>query len=92
MAFCQFRAGRQRGRGCPQEREWLDSQRYGAAVAADGGSNTAGDKAAQDAAWNTAEMLLRSVTREELVDPDLAAEDLVFRLFNASVRMWQRRC
>jgi len=62
---------------------WTASALMVQRVAADGGSNTAGDKAAQDDAWNTAEMLLRSVTREELVDPDLAAEDLVFRLFNA---------
>ena len=47
------------------------------------GDNEAGDRAVQDDAWDTAEMLLRSVTREELVDPELAAEDLVFRLFNA---------
>ena len=65
------------------ETGWTASALMVQRVAADGGSAPAGDKAAQDDAWNTAEMLLRSVTREELVDPALAAEDLVFRLFNA---------
>ena len=52
-------------------------------VAADGGNQTTASRAKQDDAWTTADMLLRSVTREELVDPQLAPEDLVFRLFNA---------
>ena len=52
-------------------------------VAADGGNAGVSSKAVQDDAWTTAEMLIRSVTREELVDPALAPEDLVFRLFNA---------
>ena len=52
-------------------------------VAADGGNQTTASRAEQDDAWTTADMLLRSVTREELVDPQLAPEDLVFRLFNA---------
>ena len=52
-------------------------------VAADGGNAGLSSKAVQDDAWTTAEMLIRSVTREELVDPALAPEDLVFRLFNA---------
>ena len=51
-------------------------------VAADGGNQTTTSRAEQDDAWTTADMLLRSVTREELVDPQLAPEDLVFRLFN----------
>ena len=72
---------------------WMASALMVQRVASDGGrapgvetaagDNPAGDKAVQDDAWDTAEMLLRSVTREELVDPELAAEDLVFRLFNA---------
>ena len=65
------------------ESGWTASALMVQRVAGDGGSTPAGDKAVQDDAWNTAEMLLRSVTREELVDPGLAAEDLVFRLFNA---------
>ena len=52
-------------------------------VAADGGNAGVSPKAVQDDAWTTAEMLIRSVTREELVDPALAPENLVFRLFNA---------
>jgi len=52
-------------------------------VAAEGGNAVADARAAQDDAWTTAEMLLRSVTRDELVDPALAPEDLVFRLFNS---------
>ena len=73
------------------EHGWTASALMVQRVAADGGilADGAGDGAgggvgaAQDDAWNTAEMLLRSVTREELVDPVLAPEDLVFRLFNA---------
>ena len=65
------------------ETGWTASALMVQRVASDGGKAAAGDRAAQDDAWNTAEMLLRSVTRDELVDPSLAAEDLVFRLFNA---------
>ena len=75
------------------ETGWMASALMVQRVASDGGrapgvetaagDNAAGDKAVRDDAWDTAEMLLRSVTREELVDPELAAEDLVFRLFNA---------
>ncbi|MGC6454262.1 MAG: Hsp33 family molecular chaperone HslO [Candidatus Puniceispirillaceae bacterium] len=62
---------------------WTASALMVQRVAAEGGTAGSGAGADQDDAWNTAETLLRSVTREELVDPGLAAEDLVFRLFNA---------
>ena len=65
------------------EAGWTASALMIQRVASDGGNVAAADSAAQDDAWNTAEMLLRSVTRDELVDPGLVAEDLVFRLFNA---------
>ena len=57
-------------------------------IAADGGKGTAmtwNDAAARaksDDAWHTAKTLLASVTREELLDPALSPENIVFRLFN----------
>ena len=75
------------------ETGWMASALMVQRVASDGGrapvvdkavgDKVAGGRSVQDDAWDTAEMLLRSVTRDELVDPELAAEDLVFRLFNA---------
>lgn len=62
---------------------WVASALMVQRVAADGGRSSSPSKADQDDAWTTAEMLIRSVTRDELVDPALAPEDLVFRLFNA---------
>ena len=52
-------------------------------VATDGGTLEGVSHAVRDDAWTTAEMLLRSVRRDELIDPALAPEALVFRLFNA---------
>jgi molecular chaperone Hsp33 len=52
-------------------------------VAADGGRLAGVSRDSRDDAWTAAEMLLRSVRREELVDPDLAPEALIFRLFNS---------
>ena len=63
--------------------DWVASALMVQRVAADGGKAETSDRALQEDAWNTAEMLIRSVTRDELVDPALAPEDLVFRLFNA---------
>ena len=63
--------------------DWVATALMVQRVAADGGNQTTASRAEQDDAWTTADMLLRSVTREELVDPQLAPEDLVFRLFNA---------
>ena len=62
---------------------WTASALMVQRVAADGGRSSPSSNADQDDAWTTAEMLIRSVTRDELVDPALAPEDLVFRLFNA---------
>ena len=50
-----------------------------------GGAMTWSDAAARakrDDAWNTAKTLLASVTRDELLDPSLSPENIVFRLFN----------
>ena len=63
--------------------DWVATALMVQRVAADGGKQIAASRAERDDAWTTADMLLRSVTREELVDPQLAPEDLVFRLFNA---------
>ena len=54
-------------------------------IAADGGdADPAGDaKAASDDAWHTAKTLLLSVSRGELLNPDLAPEQIIFRLFNS---------
>ncbi|MEC8110572.1 MAG: Hsp33 family molecular chaperone HslO [Pseudomonadota bacterium] len=62
---------------------WTASALMVQRVAADGGTLESVSRAVQDDAWTTAEMLLRSVRREELIDPALAPEALVFRLFNA---------
>ena len=62
---------------------WTASAMMVQRVAADGGRLAAVSRDAQDDAWMTAETLLRSVRRDELVDPTLAPESLVFRLFNA---------
>jgi molecular chaperone Hsp33 len=57
-------------------------------IAAEGGKRGAmtwSDAAAQaksDDAWNTAKTLLASVTRDELLDPALSPENIIFRLFN----------
>ena len=62
---------------------WTASAMMVQRVAADGGNLSSVSRDAHEDAWNTAEMLLRSVRRDELVDPDLAPEALVFRLFNS---------
>ncbi len=38
---------------------------------------------ASDEAWRMAKTLLASVTRDELLDPDLTPEKIIFRLFNS---------
>ena len=43
----------------------------------------AGAKTASDDAWHMAKTLLSSVTRAELLDPDLTSEEIIFRLFNS---------
>jgi molecular chaperone Hsp33 len=57
-------------------------------IAVEGGKGSAmtwSDAAAQaksDDTWHTAKTLLSSVTRDELLDPALSPENIVFRLFN----------
>ena len=56
-----------------------------AAEGGKGGAMTWSDAAAgakSDDAWHTAKTLLASVTRDELLDPALSPENIVFRLFN----------
>ena len=62
---------------------WTASAMMIQRVAADGGNPAGIPRDVQDDAWTTAEMLIRSVRRDELVDPALAPESLIFRLFNA---------
>ena len=58
-------------------------------IAAEGGngggiaSDDVTAREASDDAWHTAKALLGSVTREELLDPTLSPENIVFRLFNS---------
>lgn len=53
-------------------------------VAADGGlAGTAKEREIHDDVWHTAKTLLQSVKRDELVNPDLGPDALVFRLFNS---------
>ncbi|MDA9055487.1 Hsp33 family molecular chaperone HslO [Alphaproteobacteria bacterium] len=60
-------------------------------IAADGGKDDGNSmpktndqaRAASDDAWHTAKTLLGSITRDELLDPALSPEDIIFRLFNS---------
>ena len=54
-------------------------------IATEGGdaASAAGAKEASDDAWHTAKTLMSSVTRAELLDPDLTSEEIIFRLFNS---------
>ena len=54
-------------------------------ISTEGGDvvSAAGAKAASDDAWYTAKTLLSSVTRAELLDSALTAEEIIFRLFNS---------
>ena len=54
-------------------------------IAVEGGDavSTAGAKAASDDAWHTAQTLLSSVSRAELLDPALTSEEVIYRLFNS---------
>ena len=58
-------------------------------IAVDGGNGDGialDDATAQEAnedAWQTAKALMKSVTRDELLDPNLSPENIVFRLFNS---------
>ena len=54
-------------------------------IATEGGdaASAAGVKVASDDAWHMAKTLLSSVTRSELLDPDLTSEEIIFRLFNS---------
>ena len=54
-------------------------------IAAEGGDavSAVGAKVAGDDAWHMAKTLLSSVTRAELLDPDLTSEEIIFRLFNS---------
>jgi molecular chaperone Hsp33 len=57
-------------------------------IAAEGGKGgamawtNAAARSKSDDAWHTAKTLLGSVTRDELLDPALSPESIVFRLFN----------
>ena len=57
-------------------------------IAGEGGNgdamtwSDAAARAKSDDAWHTAKTLLGSVTRDELLDPALSPENIVFRLFN----------
>ena len=54
-------------------------------ISTEGGdaASAAGAKEVSDDAWQTAKTLLSSVTRAELLDPALAPEEIIFRLFNS---------
>jgi molecular chaperone Hsp33 len=63
--------------------EWQATAMILQRIAADGGHSNAGDVALSDDAWHTAKTLMQSVRRDELVDPALGPEALIFRLFNS---------
>ncbi|NCF47969.1 MAG: molecular chaperone [Bacteroidetes bacterium] len=69
--------------------QWTASALMLQRIAVDGGTQNSNVKdaltsgAEADDVWHTAQTLLKSVKRDELVDPDLAPETLVFRLFNS---------
>ncbi len=58
-------------------------------IAAEGGAaggnplDNAAARAASDESWHTAKTLMASVRQDELLDPNLAPQDIVFRLFNS---------
>jgi len=60
-------------------------QRVAAEGGAGGGSLMKDEASlvASDDAWHTAKTLMHSVTRDELLDPHLSPEAIVFRLFNS---------
>ena len=53
-------------------------------IAAEGGdASSQADREQSDDAWHTARTLMESLRRDELVDPLLSADALIFRLFNS---------
>ena len=60
---------------------WASSALFLQQIAADGGNRN--DVVDLEDAWHTALMLMSSVKRTEMLDPDLPDTDLLFRLFNA---------
>lgn len=64
--------------------QWQASAMMLQRIAAEGGSDAStADRAHSDDAWHTARTLMESVKREEMLDPNLAPSDLIYRLFNA---------
>ncbi len=59
---------------------WVSSALFLQQIAADGGNRN--DDIDLEDAWHTALMLMSSVKRTEMLDPDLPNTDLLFRLFN----------
>ena len=60
---------------------WVSSALFLQQIAVDGGNRN--DDVDLEDAWHTALMLMSSVKRTEMLDPDLPDTDLLFRLFNA---------
>ena len=60
---------------------WVSSALFLQQIAADGGHRN--NNIDLEDAWHTALMLLSSVKRAEMLDPNLPDTDLLFRLFNA---------
>ena len=67
-----------------QGQQWQASAMMLQRIAAEGGeNNSASDIGISNDAWHTAKTLMESVRFDELVDPKLSSESLIFRLFNS---------
>ena len=68
---------------------WVSSALFLQQIAVDGGNRN--DDVDLEDAWHTALMLMSSVKRTEMLDPDLPDTGLLFRLFNAQALHIQER-
>jgi len=67
-----------------QDGRWQATAMLLQRIAAEGGdAATREDRDLSDDAWHTARTLMESLRRDELIDPALGSDALIFRLFNA---------
>ena len=67
-----------------QGHQWQASAMMLQRIATEGGEkNSVVDLGIRNDAWHTAKTLMKSVRFDELVDPKLSSESLIFRLFNS---------
>lgn len=67
-----------------QDQQWQATAMMLQRIATEGGENaSAAERDLSDDAWHTAKTLMESVRFDEMVDPTLSPEALIFRLFNS---------